>query len=399
MREYLDLLRSVPDESLGPHRVLHKKPKRARVFDPYMSELAKAVRRLDERTYEAPSAWHAAAWLMDVVALVGQLETSAATGLVAPYDPIYGPPVFRGQRNPEWRLTPSLSRARDAEASTRALETFVRCCVVLFDYDENRMNTPLAHMAAGQHYGLVTMLLDFTADPRVAVFFACQNADPSKDKLAVVDGTPLATLNELGAALVLPPPWVRRLYAQRGLFLDCSRLPDTADLRTACFRVLFPPEPEYCTWFLLTEPTLLAPDGWYEKAVHWAKQKGEDPKAEPASAAELSKDCGDPLFRWELLMPARMQESMNQFIDMCEWLALRVVKGQLTYDLNLMDLLLRDNEPLFRSYRVMWKYLENTYGASLGVAAHRNRMLAAMQAVTVCVEEHFARGQAGAGAR
>ena len=219
-KHYLGLLHTVPAQHRGPHRIF-KDAAAAKPIRDLTPRLVASIQQRNERTYFAPSAWHAAAWLLNIAELAGQLvNQDSATGMCAPYDTRFGAPVFRGQRDPSKKLVPTLFRPDRTIVDSVALNLLVELLQGLFDYEENRMNSRFVHVAALQHYGMPTPLLDFTADPRVAVFFACNKADATVTPEVVVYGFALGLLSGLGGAVILPPPWVRRLYAQRGLFLD-----------------------------------------------------------------------------------------------------------------------------------------------------------------------------------
>jgi len=383
---------------MGPHRRFNHPALDAAPLRELAPRVLAAIQRADERTYRAPSPWHAAAWLLDLAALIGQVaDLDGETGLRSPYAAKYGAPVFRGQRALHWKLTPTLLREPCDPLNVRALELFIQSVSELFRYEENRMNTRHVHMAAAQHYGMATPLLDFTADPRVAVFFACQGAEPHREREVVVYGTPFNVLADLGGAVVLPPPWVKRLYAQRGLFLDCAELPEDVDLRDLCFRVIFPPDERYGrSVFVEGAQALLPPDPWYARATEWAREAARvfDPSKSSESPGEiLRRECGPPPFLWDALVPAAMRESLDQFVDMCEWLALKVVNGTPTYDCTALEYMWRHNEPLFRSHRVLWQFLRNLFPHLEREHFTGDRMLAAMEAVSRCVEDE----EAGAG--
>src|SRR5262245_2570544 len=272
-KHHLALLHTVPALHRGPHRMFRDLADAEPIRD-LMPRLVASIEQRDERTYFAPSAWHATAWLLHVAELAGQVANlDSATGMRTPYDPRYGAPVFRGQCDPNRKLVPTLFRSGRTIIDSMALTLLVEILQGLFDYEENRMNGPLVHIAALQHYGMPTPLLDFTADPRVAVFFACSKADATVTPEVVVYGIPLGVLSGLGGAVVLPPPWVKRLYAQRGLFLDYSTMEPDADIAPICFRVLFPPDPEYgSSHTMLRDEALLPSEPWYEAAIAWMHQ-------------------------------------------------------------------------------------------------------------------------------
>ena len=115
------------------------------------ARLAASIERRDERTYVAPSAWHAAAWLLDVTALIGQgAAVDGDSGLRVPYDAKYGAPVFRGQRDPSQRLLPTLYRDDITAEDTIALQLLVGALKQLFA----PLGDPVSAQRAGSYGGV-----------------------------------------------------------------------------------------------------------------------------------------------------------------------------------------------------------------------------------------------------
>lgn len=92
--------------------------------------------------------------------------------------------LFRGQRRSDWGLTPSLARLSDndtihVDLANRHLNQFkysvrgrVSSISSLDDLDV---------WAIGQHYGLMTPLLDWSRSPYVSIFFAVEFRDPENE--------------------------------------------------------------------------------------------------------------------------------------------------------------------------------------------------------------------------
>jgi len=388
-RRYLELLRTTPSRSLGPFREFGGSSEPAELQE-LGRRVAAAVQRLDSHTYRAPSPWHAAAYLLDVCFLIGcGVSAEMTRGLQAPYEGSQGTPVFRGQATAAWEVRAGIYREPLDPDDWIALNIYTDAVASLFRDDESRMLGRYAHLAEAQHYGLRTHLLDFTADPRVAVYFACRDREIPDGVEAAVYFAPMNLLAGIGGAVVLPPPWVRRLYAQRGLFVDAAKLPNERNLGQGCLRMLFPRSAEFAeTEFGEASKILEPPDPWYESAIAWARAKAKTFELDQADtlAPSLLHECGSPPFLWDSLRPAAMNDVLDDFTDMCEWLALKVKEGTYHYDLSSMDVLLQHNAPFLRSLRITWKIFAGQLGPASGAMRH-DRRLAAMEAVARSVED------------
>lgn len=92
--------------------------------------------------------------------------------------------LFRGQRRADWVLAPTVARLRPRhegedlrDVEQRLIEAFRRQCApyVLRDFPD-----AWEMLAMAQHHGLATRLLDWTANPLAALWFAVK--DPPLDK-------------------------------------------------------------------------------------------------------------------------------------------------------------------------------------------------------------------------
>lgn len=384
-RRYLELRKQIPGELCGPLARLSTGDYDPTELNQATARAISAVVQIDARTYRAPSPWHAEAWLLVMANLAAQVaHRSTIPGVSLPFDPNLGAPLFRGQRNPDWTLSATALRYGHAHAEQAGtiLRVFMLAMCELFKSDDNRMNSPYAHMAAGQHYGLDTSLLDFTPDPHIGVFFACKDADPGSD--VAVYAMPLASAVERSSVLVLPPPWLHRVYRQRGMFLDCSKLPDGDFIRPRCaFRILFPADPGYIDEVVRQEQDVLLPDDpWYACATAWAKERGAKPDAATATpvalARELTAACG-PSPHILFFNTFDDLNWLNRVVESIEWLVLKLIGGRIVYDIGTFEALLHFNEALFRSLRVMYQYLLNS---GLNQQALRyNRAVAACETI------------------
>ena len=404
-RKYLKLVDELPDASFGPLRKFTR-PQDAAPLLSLGKRVTSAIRQIGAQTYEAPSAWHAAAWLLDVATIAAHMaQSDAATGLKAPFDVRYGGPMFRGHNNADHRLVPTIYRSDDQVADLCAMVLLLAALREIFEYEEARpYNTSWAHMAALQHHGAPTTLLDFSLDPRIAVYFACKGA--RRGARVVVHFIQHALLAG-GEAIILPPPWVERLYVQRGVFA----LMDTEDkvlaLESACLTIVFPADEEYVRAHAWVENKV--PDQpWYRAAFKWARtriadgafvqtfvrdgvideaefRRSIDVKSEVAS---LNAACGAIPFKWSHLTPAAFSDEPDDFTDMMQWLALKHFDGAMRYDVNSIDRLIGLNQPLFRAkeaaYRFLWNQFLRDMPEEKILAVP---MLGALQAVAFCVND------------
>lgn len=174
---------------------------------------------------DAPSPWHAYFYLRAQHQAIyrghrplGADASTIGSGQVGEHL------FFRGQRCADWSFGSSLRRrdavARDAErrATAALAHYFWTYFAAEGDIAKN------SAICFAQHYGIATDFVDISCDPDVAVWFATHPAGeacPSGNANAVVRAVSWA-VQESGAAIraLLPPPFVRNVYTQRGLFID-----------------------------------------------------------------------------------------------------------------------------------------------------------------------------------
>jgi len=230
---------------------------------------------------EAPSPWHAYFYLR------AQQQYVYRSGRP------FGSPVpdqkqqagehlfFRGQRCASWELISSLRRK---DSSTQEVEQ--RAAAALTEYFRNHFvaDDDIARNTArcfAQHYGIATDLTDISCDSDIAVWFATHPVGetcPSSEREAIVQSVSWA--GQAGAAetlFLLPPPFVRNVYEQRGLFIDTSstngRLKGNLSLE-----VRFPRETAGGEFQVLRRGRLIevwpGPDAAERQLISWARTVG-----------------------------------------------------------------------------------------------------------------------------
>ncbi len=165
--------------------------------------------------------------------------------------------LFRGQSDSSWGITSSISRPGvDIPTETFKAKLFID---ILRNMSFNNMTTlsptfkamtltipESSYLAAAQHYGIRTHLIDFTPDPSVAVFFAAGSETPKPGTMASVYVLALETIIERGGHIIIPPPFIERLHIQRGVFIDQSQSRDPIDKDSGIvFELRFPADFEF----------------------------------------------------------------------------------------------------------------------------------------------------------
>ena len=209
---------------LGPFALLNDSERQgARELDALRINMRSEITCTSPGTFWAPSPYHAAILLQDVQykAIVRRMrgETTRRRHVVVgtPVGP--GPLLFRGHASTTYQLTPSLQRSdTDIATMTRAAKYFCE----YFRYYCQRLMPPRScresfSFSGAQHYQIRTNLLDFSADPDIAVFFANGGHSVQDGQLARVYVVPIRRLLGQGLRVLLPPPLFSRIYVQRGV--------------------------------------------------------------------------------------------------------------------------------------------------------------------------------------
>lgn len=101
--------------------------------------------------------------------------------------------LYRGHADEEWELTPAIGRMYDVPCKKGAVPQKERILLkkekrIFLDfksqyhlYADDRPSTDIDTLFLAQHYGLPTRLLDWSYNPLVALWNACQDAKENKD--------------------------------------------------------------------------------------------------------------------------------------------------------------------------------------------------------------------------
>lgn len=198
---------------------------------------------IQESNISVPSPWHAA-FLLSFVQ--HQAIENKSNHL-----------LFRGHADSAWSLMPSIDRpySHPFDMQKRIVESVVftellsnlHTDLYMMGAPGSGLNftlslPPEAYFAVTQHYGVATHLLDFTADPNVAVFFATRYSEIPSSRESTVYCVCLDQTNSSfeKLSLKLVPPYFHRPYLQKGVFLESSAPSDVQDSFNAEITIKFP---------------------------------------------------------------------------------------------------------------------------------------------------------------
>ena len=103
--------------------------------------------------------------------------------------------IFRGQADADWEIESSLERLIGGKWSAKEAKGYeewsydeFKSRFHLYDQENRTPTSKLAWLSAMQHYGVPTRLVDFTASPYVALYFALESYQPRSGKDFAVFG-------------------------------------------------------------------------------------------------------------------------------------------------------------------------------------------------------------------
>jgi len=327
-------------------------------------ELASNVTLLNEKCWLANSAREALAWLRVNIdwpsSVVAYREVSKGVEVK-----LAQRPFFRGQSNSTWAPIAGLYRISEKDRMMANTAACIMAAVVDIEFEtlwsvDGAQNWPPVQQGAGyaaaQHYGMKTTLLDWTVNPSVAVDFATSNSDYEK---AAIFCLPIDQASELGLKIKLPPPYINRLYLQRGVFIDLSTT-NVEDLSKASWKIEFPVEPHLPVSGVDNEENrifninLLPEDKWFKKLKKWSNEKAQEISSEqnltPIKLSfEFAKHHGHhpSLLNYSDLSSFYAHDIYKIIQDYIDRLARRNTNTGYCYDPKILNLIKRDNQKFF----------------------------------------------------
>jgi hypothetical protein len=234
--------------------------------------------------------------------------------------------------------------------------------------DDIARNTALCF---AQHYGIATDLADITCDPDIAVWFATHpvgKACPAGEREGIAQAVSWAgQQNAAETVFLLPPPFVRNVYEQRGLFIDTSTTTGRLKGRIS-LKVRFPRETAGGEFRVIRQGRSLEvwpePDVVEQELVSWARAVGAAcPSAEAVrDAVETQRGTDDMPKFWLERELYDFEKHVGDWLSILDWVlpatcvtALPVGSGgpgPMRYE--ILDLkvraLVRSNRTLFRAF-------------------------------------------------
>lgn len=237
---------------------------------------------IDQGVYRMPSPWHAAILLIDQMNNFANfpLADETVSADIKTVDELGFIPamhlLFRGQSNASFEPVPTLYREGvDIEREERAQAAF---CLYLRHAFMKVIQMSLqawVFQAAARHYEIKTALLDLSADPTVSVYFAATGKKHSDDQEAVVYVYPLPQVIEKNGKFLFPPPFAKRLYLQKGVFVWIPKAQDGDKSKNALkpiMQVRFPLDPSFCVVRGGKPIDIFPDDQWLSKVKAWAEK-------------------------------------------------------------------------------------------------------------------------------
>lgn len=323
-RQYLELITDPPTQQSGPFLFFHPRADVSRIKT-IGEEVLELIVAVDDLTWRAPTAWHAAVWLRNIAGGAAEGKEVYPNPPNAASGPkIEGPLLFYGGANIDADLRPTLFLSDDQERDGNALLRFMLAMSALNEALDLHPLIAEAYIAVAQHYKLLTYLISMTLDPFVSILNANINTPEGGER--VVYWISFNMITALGGKIIFPPLWAERLYDHKELYLDFKEVGMT-DLRSECYRILFPADPSYSDFEFVDRDE--APDHqWLELARQWAVESQLEVNSDHAPdglqyANDLCSRIGRPAFLNESTTSERIERWCIKFVELLNWLMLK----------------------------------------------------------------------------
>ena len=352
-----------------------------------IANLPGGVRSLtpEVRVLDLNSPWEASFFLATIQHAIGESHSERL--------------IFRGQKRSKWKLVASVDRLKSEEPIYhRALLEYwffgsilanLHIDLTLLTGDDTSFKLalpPEAYLPIVQHYGTPSPLLDFTADPAVAVYFASRDAEDFAEDTASIYCyrlSSLVTRPEL-ANLRFAPPFFKRPYLQKGVFVEMPASCD--DLRLLLkpdIEIRFPILSDNETFRVIREgPVNLEPVIKEMAELQMLAKMGVMDLAFDSDGKEITDDeiaayvtkyinSIEPklkrFFKEHLRDPFDyLWTFVDSVEDMLYWLPYHAFDGGLKINLHFLDLVVKSNPQIFRSVITLYEILvESKMGYSI----------------------------------
>lgn len=262
---------------------------------------------------KASSPWEAAIYLIDKQAKTGFIKNVPQLKIGEKRNTTNYKIIHRGQKAKYSNLQPKAWRKNSwVDAGTtpdRANNYHAAFCLLVKLATENNVQISLQsslYMAAAQHYQIPTELLDWTVDPAISIWFT-HLGDWNKGDSGQVFSSELELLH--GTELVLPPPFVSRIYRQRGVFHYTTSRFENNNLYLNSEKIFFPLDSEFGIpkSYPFSEAKLLEESAFFSDVKKKALEIANDASPDYFTFLELDKS--------EEEIAAGIKEARSEYLD------------------------------------------------------------------------------------